>query len=166
MKKFLVLFLLLALSVTGVIVYNNKVNAANVPSYIDPQAGPEIWLTPVYVDTGSTALDVGDVVCWDMDASSSDNDNWVEQCTAADTYLVAGIVYPADIAAGATGTIAIRGPVQVDTVTSSLNIVNSLACSSATAGSARSCTTDAANIGTTVTANSGTSANVCFRCNR
>ena len=159
MKK-LLLILLLALSVTGTAM------AANIPAYVDPQTGPEIWLTPVYVDTASTAIDVGDVVCWDMDSSTGDNDNWVEQCTAADTYLVAGVAYPTGIAAGETGTIAIKGPVQVDAVASSLNLVNGLACSSTTAGSARSCTTDAANFGTVVTVNSGTSANICVRCNK
>ncbi len=159
MKKLFLAVLFLGLAVSSY--------SASIPTSIEPKAGgPEVWVQSVYVDTGSTALDVGDVVCWDGDSSTGDDDSWVEQCSAADTYLVAGVVWPAGIAAGASGTIAIKGPVQVDAVAASLGVANGLACSSTTAGSARSCTTDAANFGIVVTGNTGTSAVVCVNCNK
>ena len=142
-------------------------HAASIPLGVEPaNGGPELWLQSVYVNTSSTALDVGDVVCWDGDSSTGDDDSWVEQCSAADTYLVAGVVYPLGIAAGSSGTIAIKGPVQTDAVGGHLGVANGLACSSSTAGSAVSCSTNAANFGIVVTPNTGTSAVVCVKCNQ
>ena len=144
-----------------------NVHATSIPEATEPkEGGPNLWLESVYVATGSTALDVGDVVCSDMDASTGDDDNWVEQCSAADTYLVAGVVWPVGIGAGGSGTIVIRGPVATDTVTGHLGVVNGVACSSATAGSAQSCTTQAANFGIVTQVASGGSAIVCVNCNK
>src|SRR3990167_2460663 len=119
--------------------------AASIPTAIEPNAGgPEVWIQSVYT---VSALDVGDVVVSDIYASTGDDDNWVETTTTADTYLVVGVVYPSDIAAGTIGTIAIRGPVQADWGGVGVGAVNSLACTSTTAGSAGNCVTDAANFG-------------------
>lgn len=158
MKKLFLAVLLLGLAF--------DVNAASIPVSIEPkEGGGDIWLLDVYVDTASTAIDAGDVVCWNMDASTGDDDNWVEQCGAADTYLVAGVAYPGGVAAGERGTIAIRGPVPVD-VLNGLNTVNGLACSSGTGGAAKSCDTQAANFGiVTQVAASGTAV-VCVNCNK
>lgn len=144
-----------------------NVHATSIPDATEPkEGGPNLWLESVYVTTGATALDVGDVVCSDMDTSTGDDDQWVEQCAAADTYNVVGVVWPVGIGAGGTGTIVIRGPVQTDAVASSLGVVNGPACSSTTAGSARSCTTEAANFGIVTQINAGTSAIVCVNCNK
>lgn len=140
--------------------------AAAIPDSMEPQTGgPELWFLDVY-NNGSTTLDAGDVVIWDGDSSTGDNDNWVTTTTTADTYLVAGVVYPDDIVASGSGTIVIRGPVPVDTIAAHLNIVKGLACSSSTAGSARSCTTDNANFGIVVTASGTGNATVCVHCNK
>ena len=149
-KKFLFLAALLFLA--------RAVFAANIPDVEDPKDGPAVWLMPVYNNSGGT-LDVGDVVVWDTDASTGDNDNYVNTTTTADTYIVAGVIYPADITAGNSGTIAIRGVVQVDVVSAEqLGVVNGPACTSGTAGAARSCTTNAAMFGHVTQVNSGTSA--------
>ena len=161
MKKLFLAILFLGLAVGS--------QAASIPLGVEPaNGGPELWLQSVYVASGSTALDVGDVVCWDGDSSTGDDDSWVEQCSTLDTYLVAGVVYPIGIAAGSSGTIAIKGPVQVDAVPGHLTVAPGLACASATAGSAASCSTTAANFGIVVTANTatGTSAVVCVNCNK
>lgn len=158
MKKLFLAILLLGLAST--------VHATSIPEAMEPkEGGPNLWLESVYVTTTATALDVGDVVCSDMDSSTGDDDNWVEQCSAADTYLAVGVVWPAAIAAGGAGTIVIRGPVATDAVAGQLTAVNGLACTSTTGGSARSCTTDAANFGIVTQVNSGTSAVVCVHCN-
>lgn len=136
MKRFLFLALVLLVS-TGV------ASAASIPGAIDAKAGPEIWTISVFNNESST-MDVGDVAEWDIGSSTGDNDNYIIQADSVDTYLVAGVVWPADIAAGSRGTIAIRGPVQVDLL-SSLGgaAVGSLLCSSATVGSAAVCSSGA-----------------------
>ena len=144
-----------------------NVHATSIPDATEPkEGGPNLWLESVYVDTGSTALDVGDVVCNNMDASTGDDDNWVEQCSTADTYNVVGVVWPVGIGAGGTGTIVIRGPVATDVAGGQLNSVNGPACASATAGSAKSCDTQAANFGTVTQVAASGSAIVCVNCNK
>ena len=160
MKKglfFLVLALLLGLSTTSF--------ALECSQSPEPQTGgPEQCVTSVYNNSGST-LDVGDVVIWDIDASTGDNDNWVTTTTTADTYLVAGVVTGNDIAVAGQGTIVTRGFAAVD-VLSGLQVVKALACTSTTAGSAKSCDTVAANFGIVTTVTSSGSANVCVHCNK
>ena len=118
--------------------------AASIPQSEDPNNGPGVWMIPVHAES---ALDVGDVVVWDIDASSGDDDNWVETTTTASTGLVAGVVYPNAIDAGGSGTIAIRGVVQVDFDSGGIGAAMSLLCTSATAGSATNCNNDANNFG-------------------
>lgn len=156
MKKLFLVLSLLALAGVS--------HAANIPGAVDPKGGPEVWTVPVYNNSGGT-LDVGDVVIWDIVSSTGDNDNYVTTTTTADyTGPVAGVVYPADIAAGDSGTIAIYGVVQVDAIAAHLTSDNALACTSTTAGSAKSCTTNPAAFGFVTTGNTGTSANVCVNC--
>lgn|SRR3990167_4378570 len=135
--------------------------AASIPQSEDPVAGPAVWTVPVYNNSGAI-LDIGDVVVWDIGSSTGDDDNYVTTTTTADTALVAGVVYPSDIAIGGTGTIAVKGVVQVD---SHENFVSQpgLACTSVTAGSARPCRTDANAFG--INAVTGSNPNVCVHCN-
>ena len=153
MKKFLILLALLF----GVATQSW---AISIPGAENPAEGPAVWLIPVYNSEASTTLDVGDVACWDLDSSTGDNHNYVNLCTAADTGIVAGVVYGADITAGAYGNLAVHGVVQVDTATSALGTVGGLACSSSSGGTARSCTTENGSFGIVTTANTANSANV------
>lgn len=111
--------------------------AANIPELVDPDEGPEVWVTSVYNNSGGT-LDAGDIVVWDISSSTGDNDNYVTTTTSACTHLVAGVVYPNDIAAGKPGTIAIRGIVDVDAVSGTI-VTNTAIGTSATAGAATVC---------------------------
>ena len=140
MKK-LFLSLMLALLMGPGVVF-----AANIPAVVDAETGgPEVWITSVYNNSGST-LSAGSVVVWDIGSSTGDNDNWVTTTTTADSYLVAGVVWPNSITAANTGSIAIKGPVTVN-VQGGLQAAGGLACTSGTAGEARSCITDAAAFG-------------------
>lgn len=114
-------------------------SAANIPSVVNPTEGPELWITQVYNNSGGT-LDVGDVVIWQIGSSTGDDDNYVTTTTTAQTYIVAGVVWPVDIGATNSGTIVIRGPVAVDDDGRGLNDAGGLACTSGTAGAATSCT--------------------------
>jgi len=118
--------------------------AATVGLAVDPKNNREVWTTTVYVDeTSSTTVDAGNVVCWDVDDSSGDDKNWVENCDS-ETGLVAGVVWPADISGGSIGLIAIKGSVPVDVPSTGYGSViaaNAILCSSSTAGVAAPCTT-------------------------
>lgn len=158
MKKFL-LSLLMLLSFAGVSF------ATSIPEAIEPNAGgANVWLESVYNNSGSS-MAAGSVAVWQVGSSTGGVSNWVTTTTTADTFLVAGVVYPSAIAAGAVGTIAIKGPVNVNAIAGHLNTVGGVACSSATAGSAQSCTTTAANFGIVTVAASGGVAKVFVRAN-
>lgn len=151
-KLFLVLLAIFAL--VGV------ANAINIPQSEDAKNGPAIWTVPVYNNT--TVLDVGDVVIWDIGNSTGDNDNYVTTTTTAGTYIIAGVVFPSAIAAGDTGTIAVRGVVQVDYIaTGGLAAAGGILCTTTSAGNASNCTTDAlmgsGGFGITTVVNSTTS---------
>lgn len=133
MKKYLVCLLSLLL-ISGV------AYGASIPNAVNPKDGPEIWLTEVYNNSGS-ALDAGDVVVWDIGSSTGDDDNYVTTSTTADTMLVAGVVYPAGIAASASGSIAIKGIVDCDVPSASGTIAaGSYLCTSGVAGNGKVCT--------------------------
>jgi hypothetical protein len=137
-------------------------SAAAVGGIGDATNSREIWITSVYNNTGSgaTAVDAGDCLEWDIGSSTNDDKNWVVQCDAADTFLVAGVAWPTEIGAGSTGLMAIKGPVSVDTVDGSVE-VGALMCSSATAGSVDGCSdtaTDANALGFITQAGSGRTA--------
>lgn len=151
-KLFLALFAILF--VVGV------ASAANIPSMVDPKTDREVWLMSVYNDEGST-MSAGQCAEWKMDSGTDDNEAYVELCDSVDTFLVAGIVFPANILAGERGTIAIKGPVPATTV--STIPAGALLCSSATAGSLAVCsdmTSDPNAIGFTTTTGSAGSTTV------
>ena len=157
MKKllFLVLALLLGLS--------TSVFARECSQSPEPQnGGPENCVTSVYNNSGA-ALDDGDVVIWDIEQSTGDNDNWVTTTTTGDTFLVAGVV-EGSIAIGDSGTITVYGVTNVDWVNGA-TLIDTPACSGTTAGAGRGCSTEAANFGIVVTAASSNTANVCVYCN-
>lgn len=132
--------------------------SASIPQMEDPKVGPAVWLVPVYNNDTDTA-DVGDVVIWEIGESTGDNDNYINRTTTADTFLVAGIVYPSDILTKDTGSIAIRGVVTADLATTHGVVVNSLLCSSTTEGGVDVCSdsaTDADAIGFATETPSGT----------
>jgi len=110
--------------------------AADIPQSEDPKQGPAIWYLPVFNNT--TALTKGDVVVWDISSSTGDNDNYVTTTTTADTFAVAGVVWPSDIAAGGRGTVAIKGVVDVN-VRAGTTKTGSLLCTYTTAGAAGTC---------------------------
>lgn len=89
-------------------------------------------------NNASADLDAGDVVVWDLDASTGDNDLYVTTTTTVETGLVAGVVWPAAISDGNTGSIVVYGQAECD-VSTGVEAAGVL-CSSATAGSGRSCT--------------------------
>lgn len=154
MRKLLLILALLLLGATNSF-------AIAIPQGENPSEGPAIWIVPVY-NNASTTVDVGDVVVWDISNSTGDNDNWITTTTTADTAIVAGVIWGADIASGGVGNMAVHGVVQVD-VLSGLNVVNALACTSTTAGSAKTCDTTANAFGIVTTVTSSSSANVYLR---
>ena len=133
MKKTLsVLFaLLLVVSIAGV-VYSHQ------GSY-NPQTndGGAYITVPVYNNSGGT-LDAGDVVVWDVDASTGDNDAYVTTTTTAETGIVAGVIWPSSILANTSGAMAIWGIVECDAYGGGFGEASPL-CSSGTAGAAKPC---------------------------
>jgi len=130
MKKYLYIFLtvMLLLSFTGL---------AQAQIAVDPKDGPEVWVTSVYNNSSST-VSRGDIVIWQISSSTGDNDNYITTTTTADTVLVAGIVYPADIATKKTGSIAVRATgIQVNT--KGAPGAGAELCTSGTAGEAQTC---------------------------
>jgi len=93
-----ILLVVFMLSMTGLV---------QAQQAVDPMAGPEVWVTSVYNNSG-TALSSGDIVVWNISSSTGDNDNYITTTTTEDTVLVAGIVYPESIGIGKTGSIAVR----------------------------------------------------------
>lgn len=89
-------------------------------------------------NNAGAALDAGDVVIWDIGASTGDDDLYVTTTTTVETGLVAGVVWPNGISDGNTGTIVVYGQAQCDLITGIAS--SGLLCSSATAGSGRACT--------------------------
>jgi len=149
----------LFLSLLAILLIAGVAYAVSIPVVEDATTGPGVWLVPVYNNLGST-MDAGDVAIWDIDSSTGDNDNYVTTTSTAETGGVAGVVYPNDITAGDTVTIAIRGVVNVDTVTQSLIVADTPLCTSTTAGSAAACTTatgEARNFGRALATHSGNS---------
>lgn len=109
------------------------------------------------------ALDAGDVVVWDIDTSTGDNDAYVETTTTADTGVVAGVIWPNAISALGTGTMVIYGMAECDVNASGVGAIAPL-CTSTTAGSAGNCvSTDGSGSYAISTATIGASAQgKCF----
>jgi hypothetical protein len=129
---------------------------------VDPQDGPMILTVPVY-NNSSYIMGTGSVVIWDIGSSTGDNDNYVNLTTTADTYLVAGIVYPTDIASGKTGSIAVYGVVDCDSVGTAY--ATAALCTSTTQGQVNVCSTaaeDANRVGFAINAITAGSTEKCF----
>jgi len=130
MKKLLYAFL-------AVLLIAGAAYAVSIPQTEDAENGPFVWYVPVYNSNAST-LAAGDVVVWEIDESTGDNDNWVEDTTTADTPLVAGVIWPSSIAVGASGTMAVHGVVECTVDASGVGAMGTL-CTSTTAGSGGAC---------------------------
>ena len=113
--------------------------AANIPM-VNPTGDPSPVTTVVY-NAGST-IAAGNVVCWDADASTGDDKNYITTTCGSDGYNIAGVVYPRAIGTLTQGTIAIYGVVDVDVKTASV-YTKALLCASGTAGYAQVCADDA-----------------------
>lgn len=151
MKKVFLFAALLIASIAGTAL-------AHTMSY-NPQDGHGVQAIPVYNNSGSD-LDVGDVVVWDIGSSTGDNDAYVTTTTTADTHIVAGVVWHSTIATGETGSIAIYGLVDCDSVDGIA--AGGPICSSGTAGAARTCQNNDANFGHATEQHSGTDQQNCF----
>lgn len=158
-KLFLVLIaILLTCGVASAVSIPQSENAST--------GGPYVWTVPVHNNESSTTMDVGDVVCWDIDSSTGDDDNYVYICDSADTYIVAGVVYGNDISAGDNGTVAVHGVVSVDYATSGGThggAAGALVCNSSSGATAKNCQTDAAAFGIVTTAASSGVATVYLK---
>ena len=136
----------------------NLAHAISIPDGEDAVGGPGVWNIPVYNNSGGS-LAVGDVVVWDNDSSTGDDDNYVTTTTTADTYIVAGVVWPSAIASASSGTIAVHGVVAVN-MAGGGQTVKGMVCTSAVAKKAQSCATNAASFGHVTTATASGVANV------
>jgi len=154
MRKFIILTL--AILFTAGIAYGHTVA-------IDPKTGAPSVTIPVYNNSSST-IDAGDVVIWDIDDSTGDNDAYVNTTTTASTGMIAGVVYPADIGAASVGSILIYGVTSCDIVAAAGVIaVDAPLCTSGTAGAGTQCELTEPTYAHTVTATTsgGTTVN-CF----
>lgn len=106
-KKLALIFALVTIGFTGVAL------AAGIPEVTSPRDSSEYWTMKVY-NNASADLDAGDVVIWDIDSSTGDNDMYVTTTTTQGTGPVAGVVLNA-ITDGDVGTIVVYGVTTVDT---------------------------------------------------
>lgn len=122
---------LLIVSIAGV------ASAVSIPAVENAEDGPAVWLIPVY-NNESAEMSIGDCAEWDIGSSTGDNDNYVVECDTADTFLVAGIVYPAAIGAGKVGSIAVKGVVSAN-FDGQVGGAGELVCASGTEGLTSAC---------------------------
>lgn len=127
MRKFL--FSLIALLVF--------VGVASAQIAIDPENGPVSQLIPVY-NNASATVTAGDVVIWDIDASTGNDDFYVTTTTDADSSIVAGVVWPNSCATKTRCTIAVWGTGVTVNTTGGPGTTSEL-CTSGTAGKATQC---------------------------
>ena len=162
MKKLVISLTILLLGVAGL------VNAAGIPTAVDPQNTPEVWTMEVY-NAGTAALTSGTVVCWDFNsvttpAAYTDRVmRVIGTSTTNDDIRVAGVVVDASIPAAGVGTIAIWGPVYALCANSSDALTASHAVGQAN-GVAGQCGdsaggTNTATLGYCIAATSNTAAN-------
>lgn len=128
---------------------------------IDPTTSVAQDRTSVYNNSGGD-LDIGDVVVWDIDASTGNNDAYITTTTTADTHLVAGIVYPDAIATGQVGSILTFGVGTCDTLYGAAPAENGDLCTSTTAGAGSNCSTSGANQYGFCTAVAASNSCTCF----
>lgn len=89
-----------------------SVHAANIPTVTSPSDSGERWLMNVYNNSGA-ALDDGDIVIWDIDASTGDDYMYVDTIETQDTGPIAGVVN-GSISTAEVGQIVIYGQKDVD----------------------------------------------------
>lgn len=126
----------------------------------DPTNGPAAIHVPAYNNSGS-ALDQGDVVIWDIDASTGDDDFYVTTTTTAETSLVAGVVGSGGCAAASSCSIVVWGIAQCDTDAGGVGEMGPL-CTSSTAGAGQACTNSDAAYGIASVAVVGAGQDDCF----
>ncbi len=136
-KLFLTAFAILALASFAL--------AANYPA-INPNGNPSPATTVVYNNMATTASK-GDTVCWDADASTGDDKNFITTTCGADSVNVAGVVWPVDITAKSSGSVAIFGVVNVNLEAANSVMADTPLCASSTAGKAEYCADDSYLIG-------------------
>ena len=152
-RLFLITALIICLSVG--IAY-----AAQIQRVVDPKNQTEVWITSVF-NNSAKELTVGEVVVWDIGSSTGDDDNYVTVTTSADTNLVAGVVYPANIPIDGVGSIVIHGAVDVDLADSGCT-VDDVLCTSTTTDKAKDCTSDAYGFATCMEATAATGLSKCM----
>jgi len=134
MKKFLIVLavLLLVCSVTTAQAYFKIAD----PKAADGASNVKI---PVYNNSGG-ALDVGDVVVWQIGSATGDDDLYVTTTTTANTGLVAGVVGQT-IATASVGSVITYGFAECDIDTAPLGPVvdGTLLCTSGVAGAGEPC---------------------------
>lgn len=128
-----VLFISLAILLVGSLAFAHTLGYD--PSGVMDDSSPNVSV-PVYT---AAALDAGDVVVLSVVDSTGDNDLWVATSTTAQTGLVAGVIYPKDIAAGGVGEMVIWGMAECDVDATNAG-VGTILCNSSTAGAGYSCT--------------------------
>ena len=151
------MFLALAMLLIGSVAYGHQISS-------DPAGNMTSQFPGVQIDVyAAAAVDAGDVVVWDVGASTGDNDAWVATTTTADTGLVAGVIWPNDIAAGNSGSMVIYGMAECDTAGGGI-ADDGLLCTTATAGAGDDCaSTDGSGSYAASTAAAATSGQVkCF----
>ena len=126
----------LVLALFAVLLIAGMAYAVSLPQSEEAKAGPGIWYLPVY-NNDSETLDAGQVVVWDIGSSTGDNDNYVVNTTTVDTAIVAGVIWPADIAINDSGTMAIRGVVECNMTNATT--AGGVLCTSTEAGAGINC---------------------------
>jgi len=154
MKKRLFLIILAVLLMVG------SAYAISIPQSEDASNGPAIWLVQVYNNDTATVA-AGDVLVWEISESTGDNDNYVNVTSTADTQLVAGVVWPSAIAAGAKGTMAVRGVVDCDINAGGVASLGTI-CTSTTEGEGGRCLDDNAAYAIATAANIGATTGKCM----
>lgn len=139
-----------AILVLGIATVSSAFFGAANPTATNGDANVKIV---VYNNSGS-ALDEGDVVVWDVDASTGDNDLYVTTTTTADTGLVAGVVSSAGIGSGESGAIIVYGLADCDLGEYGAAEAGPI-CTSGTAGGGRTCASATADNAYAITAAAG-----------
>lgn len=134
MKKYLIMIAVLLFVMTG---------SANAAWFIaDPQVtdGAASVKISVHNDVANAVtLNTGEVVIWDIDASTGNNDLFVATTTTANTGLVAGVIWPTAIEAGNSGSMVVYGFAECEVGKGGVKAFG-LLCTGATAGSGDGCT--------------------------
>jgi len=133
MKKLIIMFAILFLGMVS----TAQAHTMMADGKTTDGAAYHTW--PVF-NNSSSALDEGDVVVWDVAASTGNNDLYVNTTTTANTGLVAGVVTSAGCVASSACDIIIFGLAKCDTLVGLGVGEGGLICTSGTAGDGVVCT--------------------------